>query len=38
MEQCLPPSVVMAALKDAGFSEVRRSVKLALLSEYTARR
>jgi demethylmenaquinone methyltransferase/2-methoxy-6-polyprenyl-1,4-benzoquinol methylase len=38
VDQCLPPSAVMAALTDAGFSEVRRSIELSLLSEYTARR
>jgi demethylmenaquinone methyltransferase/2-methoxy-6-polyprenyl-1,4-benzoquinol methylase len=38
VDQCLPPSTVMAALEEAGFREVKRSVELSLLSEYTAHR
>jgi demethylmenaquinone methyltransferase / 2-methoxy-6-polyprenyl-1,4-benzoquinol methylase len=36
VDQCVSPSVVIDALKDAGFDSVARSVKLALLTEYTA--
>lgn len=36
VDQCVSPNVVIDALKDAGFGSVARSVKLALLTEYTA--
>lgn len=37
VSNCVPPGVVMSALTDAGFVEVRRKVMFSLLSEYTAR-
>jgi len=36
IEQCVEPEVVLDALRAAGFTEVRRSVKYSLLTEYTA--
>jgi demethylmenaquinone methyltransferase/2-methoxy-6-polyprenyl-1,4-benzoquinol methylase len=38
VDQCLPPAVVMAAVAEAGFADVQRSVQFSLLTEYTARR
>lgn len=37
VDQCLPPEVVMQAITDAGFSDVRRDIQFALLTEYSAR-
>lgn len=36
MEACVPPATVLAALRAAGFTEVRRTAMLGLFSEYTA--
>lgn len=36
IEACIPPEQVMQALRDAGFSDVRRHVELGIFSEYTA--
>ena len=36
IEACIPPEQVMQALRDAGFSDVRRHVELGVFSEYTA--
>ncbi len=36
IEACVPPDVVMQALKDAGFKRVRRYRELGIFSEYTA--
>lgn len=38
MEACVPPGVVMEALRDAGFEDVQRFVEIKLFSEYTGRR
>jgi len=32
---CVPPSVILSALQEAGFSQVERRVEMALFSEYT---
>ncbi|MGB5833494.1 MAG: class I SAM-dependent methyltransferase, partial [Thiohalocapsa sp.] len=37
VDQCLPPDLVMAAIANAGFTDVRRTVRLSLLNEYGAR-
>jgi demethylmenaquinone methyltransferase/2-methoxy-6-polyprenyl-1,4-benzoquinol methylase len=37
IEACAPPGVIMAAMRDAGFIDVRRSVSLGIFSEYCAR-
>ncbi|WP_295405604.1 class I SAM-dependent methyltransferase [uncultured Thiocystis sp.] len=36
VDQCVAPEVVMDALREAGFQNVARAVRLALLNEYTA--
>ena len=36
IEACVPPEVVLQALRDAGFKRVRRYVELGIFSEYTA--
>lgn len=36
IEACIPPERVMAALRDAGFDDVRRTLTLGIFSEYTA--
>jgi demethylmenaquinone methyltransferase/2-methoxy-6-polyprenyl-1,4-benzoquinol methylase len=36
IEACIPPDSVMAALRAAGFADVRRHVELGVFSEYTA--
>lgn len=36
IEQCVSPAVVIGALEHAGFTNVKRAVKFALLTEYTA--
>ncbi|MBV9494589.1 MAG: class I SAM-dependent methyltransferase [Acidobacteria bacterium] len=33
-EQCVPPATILAALRDAGFREVRRDVQWSMLCEY----
>ncbi|MDD2675969.1 MAG: class I SAM-dependent methyltransferase [Methylacidiphilaceae bacterium] len=38
IEACVPPPVILEALRAAGFLEVQRRVELRCLSEYTARR
>ena len=38
MEACVAPTVVIDALKQAGFTDVRRHVSLGLFSEYTGER
>lgn len=38
IEACIPPETVMAALREAGFTDVSRTVSLGIFSEYTARR
>jgi demethylmenaquinone methyltransferase/2-methoxy-6-polyprenyl-1,4-benzoquinol methylase len=36
IEACIPPQAVLAALREAGFEDVRRHVELGIFSEYTA--
>jgi demethylmenaquinone methyltransferase/2-methoxy-6-polyprenyl-1,4-benzoquinol methylase len=36
IEACIPPEAVMAALQQAGFTQVQRHVELGIFSEYTA--
>lgn len=36
MDTCVPPEAVLAALRTAGFGEVRRGTQLGLFSEYSA--
>ncbi|MDD4931846.1 MAG: class I SAM-dependent methyltransferase [Methylacidiphilaceae bacterium] len=38
IDACVPPPVILEALRAAGFVEMRRHVELRCLSEYTARR
>ena len=38
IEACIPPERVIAALRDAGFGDVRRTPTLGIFSEYTATR
>ena len=38
IDQCVPPGVVMDAIRDAGFVDVARHVELGVFSEYTARK
>lgn len=38
IEACVPPEMVMQALRDAGFTDVRRHVELGVFSEYQATR
>jgi demethylmenaquinone methyltransferase/2-methoxy-6-polyprenyl-1,4-benzoquinol methylase len=38
IDRCVPPQIVLAALRDAGFSDVRRGVSFGLFSEFTAQR
>lgn len=35
---CVPPAQIMAAIRAAGFHEVRRHVELGVFSEYGARK
>ncbi|MCC5863752.1 MAG: class I SAM-dependent methyltransferase [Wenzhouxiangella sp.] len=35
IENCVPPETILAAMQDAGFSEVRRHVVMGIFSEYT---
>jgi demethylmenaquinone methyltransferase/2-methoxy-6-polyprenyl-1,4-benzoquinol methylase len=35
IEKCVPPEVILDALRDAGFSQVERQVQMGILSEYT---
>lgn len=37
-EQCVPPEIILSAMQQAGFQEVRRSVTLGVFSEYRAER
>jgi demethylmenaquinone methyltransferase / 2-methoxy-6-polyprenyl-1,4-benzoquinol methylase len=36
IEACIPPDAVMQALRNAGFTDVKRHVELGIFSEYTA--
>jgi len=36
IEACIAPDAVIAALRDAGFTDVKRYVELGIFSEYTA--
>jgi len=36
IDACVPPDTILAALRDAGFSEAKRHVELGTFSEYTA--
>ncbi|HEX3553811.1 MAG TPA: class I SAM-dependent methyltransferase [Thermoanaerobaculia bacterium] len=36
IENCVPPDVILGALRDAGFSQAERQVEMGMLSEYTA--
>ena len=38
IEACIPPDTVLAALRGAGFTQVKRHVELGIFSEYTATR
>lgn len=38
IEACVPPESVMAALRQAGFTEVERVVEVGIFSEYTGRK
>lgn len=38
IEACVPPESVMAALRQAGFTEVKRFVEVGIFSEYTGRK
>jgi demethylmenaquinone methyltransferase/2-methoxy-6-polyprenyl-1,4-benzoquinol methylase len=38
IEACIPPETVLAALRSAGFQDVKRYVELGIFSEYTATR
>ena len=38
IEACASPTVIMAAIRDAGFVEVQRTVSLGIFSEYSARK
>lgn len=38
IEACVPPETVMTALRQAGFSDVKRVVQLGIFSEYTGHR
>jgi len=38
IEACVPPESVMAALRHAGFTDVKRVVELGIFSEYTGRK
>jgi demethylmenaquinone methyltransferase/2-methoxy-6-polyprenyl-1,4-benzoquinol methylase len=38
IESCVPPAVILSALEEAGFRDVRRHVDMGILSEYTATR
>jgi demethylmenaquinone methyltransferase/2-methoxy-6-polyprenyl-1,4-benzoquinol methylase len=38
IEACIPPEAVLAALRAAGFTDVRRHLELGIFSEYTATR
>ena len=37
VDQCVPPAVVIGALKEAGFCEISRSAQFSLLNEYRAK-
>jgi demethylmenaquinone methyltransferase/2-methoxy-6-polyprenyl-1,4-benzoquinol methylase len=36
MDACVPPDAVLAALRNAGLTQVKRNAALGLFSEYTA--
>jgi demethylmenaquinone methyltransferase / 2-methoxy-6-polyprenyl-1,4-benzoquinol methylase len=36
IEKCVPPPVILEALREAGFQDVRRWAQMGILSEYTA--
>jgi demethylmenaquinone methyltransferase/2-methoxy-6-polyprenyl-1,4-benzoquinol methylase len=38
IEACVPPERVMAAMREAGFADVKRRVELGVFSEYTGRK
>jgi demethylmenaquinone methyltransferase/2-methoxy-6-polyprenyl-1,4-benzoquinol methylase len=38
MDACVPPTAVLAALRDAGLAEAKNTMQLGLFSEYTARK
>jgi demethylmenaquinone methyltransferase/2-methoxy-6-polyprenyl-1,4-benzoquinol methylase len=38
IEACVPPEAVMATMRHAGFTDVRRNVELGIFSEYTGRK
>jgi demethylmenaquinone methyltransferase / 2-methoxy-6-polyprenyl-1,4-benzoquinol methylase len=38
IDQCVPPGVLMQAIRDAGFDDVKREVSLGVFSEYTGTR
>jgi demethylmenaquinone methyltransferase/2-methoxy-6-polyprenyl-1,4-benzoquinol methylase len=38
IEACVPPEAVIAALRHAGFTDVKRGVELGIFSEYTGRK
>ena len=38
IEACVPPESVMAALRQAGFTDVKRFVEVGIFSEYTGRK
>lgn len=38
IDACVPPEVILKALADAGFQEVKRRVEIGICSQYTARR
>ena len=38
IEQCVPPGLILDALNEVGFTEVRRDVRMGVLGEYSARR
>ena len=36
IESCVAPSIIVAALNEAGFSQVERRIEMAIFSEYVA--
>jgi demethylmenaquinone methyltransferase/2-methoxy-6-polyprenyl-1,4-benzoquinol methylase len=38
IEACMPPAQVLAALREAGFADVRRDVELGIFNAYVGRR
>ena len=38
IESCVPPEVILGALREAGFSNVERTVQNGILSEYAGTR